>query len=78
MEKPIKERLERFFQHQICTDEFARHLRRMDDQMINIILRLEDDQYDKKWIEDGHYYLTRFCEVLDPVLEDPQAMEDAL
>ncbi|MDY3521979.1 hypothetical protein PG291_01830 [Riemerella anatipestifer] len=74
METQIKEKLEHFFTDEISGKSYARELRRFAMETIKMyIVHDENKAYiDKEWISEGHYWLHRLCEILDPQLEDEE------
>ena len=49
--------------------QLALFIRRYKEQTVRLVLKKEDDVYNKDWISEGHFWLTELCEVLDPQLE---------
>lgn len=57
------------FTKNIGTEQLALIIRRFKEQTIRIVLKSDEDLYNKEWISEGHFWLTELCEVLDPQLE---------
>ena len=73
MEDTVKQRLEEFLVERISPEELAKLLRRFKYEAIKMLLNMDnDDAVRKDWFRDGHYFITEFCEILDPQLEDDE------
>lgn len=73
MDTATKKRLEEFLTKDIDPKVLAKHLRRFKYETVKMVLEAENnDTYCKDWIADGHYFITEFCEILDPQLEDEE------
>ena len=58
-----------FISKSIGTKELALIIRRFKEQTIRIVLKSDEDLYNKEWISEGHFWLTELAETLDPQLE---------
>ena len=67
LERQIK--LHKFFDDQIDLEHFAKIIRRYNHQVMLMIIREDEDSViNKKWIDDGFYFLNEFAEIIDPNL----------
>ena len=57
------------FTKNIGTEQLALIIRRFKEQTIRIVLKSDEDLYNKEWISEGHFWLTELAEILDPQLE---------
>ena len=58
-----------FISKSIGTKELALIIRRFKEQTIRMVLKSDEDMYNKDWVSEGHFWLTELAEILDPQLE---------
>lgn len=58
-----------FISKSIGTKELALIIRIFKEQTIRMVLKSDEDLYNKDWISEGHFWLTELAEILDPQLE---------
>ena len=58
-----------FITKNIGTEQLALIIRRFKEQTVRMVLKSDEDLYNKDWISEGHYWLTELAETLDPQLE---------
>ena len=58
-----------FIINNVGTEQLALIIRRFKEQTIRIVLKSDEDLYNKEWISEGHFWLTELAETLDPQLE---------
>ncbi len=70
MQNNTIEKLTELLTKDIDPKELAKCLRRFKHIAIVLLLEQKEELADKNWVTDGHYWLTRFEEILDPQLID--------
>lgn len=65
-------KIQEFFNKDIDPKSFAKHLRRLNHALLVYALEDEENRF-RDWINDGHYWLNSFAELVEPVIEDKVA-----
>ncbi len=64
-----KNKIIEFISKEVSPEYLALCIRRFKEETIRMMLRTEDDLFNKEWISEGHYWLTQFAEILEPQLQ---------
>ncbi len=64
-----KNRIIEFISKEVSPVYLALCIRRFKEETIRMMLRTEDNTFNKDWISEGHFWLTQLAEILEPQLE---------
>ncbi len=64
-----RQQLDEMMSRLITPEDMARSARRFIYENTRMMLKLDEEEYNKEWIADGHYWLNELAEILDPQLE---------
>ena len=64
-----KNRIIEFISKEVSPVYLALCIRRFKEETIRMMLRTEDDLFNKEWISEGNFWLTQLAEILEPQLE---------
>tara|TARA_R110002126_G_scaffold78629_1_gene195644 strand:+ start:19678 stop:19896 length:219 start_codon:yes stop_codon:yes gene_type:complete len=64
--------IQEFFNSEIDPKSFAKHIRRLNYALLTYAMEDEDNRF-RDWINEGHFWLNSFAEMVEPVIEDKVA-----
>ncbi len=64
-----KNKIIEFVSKEVSPEYLALCIRRFKEETIRMMLRTEDDLFNKEWLSEGHFWLTQLAEILEPQLQ---------